>query len=322
MSIAKRLVGLLIAAAAAGAAWYYNQLDVREGIYTGYVEGEYILLAAPASGVLKSLDVQRGMRVVSGMRVFSLDTTAAEADLAQAQASHAKAVAELADMEKGARAEELSVRSAEIQEAEAALKNAELELTRQQQLEGSTAAVEARLDAARAARDQAKARVAALRSAFEVANLPARADRLDAARAALGEAQANVVKAERRLKEMAPEAPASAMVQDTYYQPGAWVPANKAVVSLLPDDRRKLRFFVPQADVTKLSVGTKVAFSCDGCTQGLTASVSFIAPEAEYTPPVIYSVESREKLVFLIEAVPNGDTLLPVGLPIEVERPE
>ncbi|WP_417461382.1 HlyD family secretion protein [Kordiimonas sp.] len=322
MSIAKRLVGLLIAAAAAGAAWYYNQLETDNSIYTGYVEGEYILLAAPISGELKSLDVRRGTRVSKGAQVFSLDKTLVEAEVAQAQAALAKVRAELADMEKGARAEELSVRSAEIDEAEAALKNAELELLRQQALEGSTAAVEARLDDARAARDQAKARVAALKSAFDVANLPARADRLDAARAALVEAQASVEKADRRLVEIAPAAPIEAMVQDTYYQPGAWVPANRAVASLLPDDKRKLRFFVPQADVMKLSVGTKVAFSCDGCGAGLTASISFIAPEAEYTPPVIYSADSREKLVFLIEAMPDGEVLLPVGLPIEVERPQ
>ena len=322
MKFVRLLVVLGLAAAVASAAWYMNRLKTDDTIYPGYVEGEYIDFAVPVSGTLETLSVTRGERVAEGAPLFALNTTAAEADVAQAEAGVERAEAELADLRKGARAEELEVRLAEIEEAEAALVNAEQEFKRQQDLEGSTAFVQARLDNARAARDQARARLTARKQAFEVANLPARQDRLKAAEQAVKEAQATLAKAKRQLEELAPVAPVEAVVEDTHFLPGAWVPAGRPVLSLLPDDKRKLRFFVPEADVARMKVGRVMGFRCDGCDGKLSARVTYIAPKAEYTPPVIYSAASREKLVFLIEALPEGGTVLPVGLPVEVERGE
>ncbi|WP_417451348.1 HlyD family secretion protein [Kordiimonas sp.] len=320
MRVVRFLIVLFIASSVAAAAWYMKRLETDGAIYPGYVEGEYIELSAPVSGALASLNVARGQRVEAGANVFSLDRTTALADIAQAEASAERARAELADRRKGARTEELEVRLAEIREAEAAFLNAGQDLKRQQELTGSAAFVQAGFDDAQAAYDQASARLAALRQSFEVANLPARQDQLNAAQQAVKEAEAIVAKANRRLLELSPVAPVQALVLDTYFLPGAWVPANKSVVTLLPDDKRKLRFFVPEADISKISIGQSMAFICDGCEAGLRASVSYIAPEAEYTPPVIYSADSREKLVFLIEAQPESGVILPVGIPIEVER--
>jgi len=322
MKIVRFIIVLFVAGGVAAAAWYMNRLKADEAIYPGYVEGEYIDFSVPAAGTLEALHVTRGDRVAAGVPLFALNTITAEADVAQAEAGVERAVAELADLAKGARVEELEVRLAEIREAEAALVNAGQELKRQQELVGSTAFVQAKLDSAQAVHDQASARLAALRQAFEVANLPARRDRLDAATQAVREAEATLAKAKRRLAELAPVAPVSAVVEDTYFLPGAWVPVGRPVLSLLPDDKRKLRFFVPEADIARLKLGQAMAFRCDGCAEGRVARITYIAPKAEYTPPVIYSAASREKLVFLIEALPEGGTLLPVGLPVEVERGE
>ena len=320
MKIVQFLIVLVLAGGAAAGAWYLSQLTPRNDAYYGYVEGEYVHFAAPVSGNLQALAVRRGQRVEAGTALFAIDDTVAKADVAGVMAKLERARAELADLELGARPEELKVRTAEIAEAKAAFRIAELDLKRQQELRGSTAAVEARLDSARANRDEAEARVQALQSAYSVAKLPARINRVDAARQAVLEAEAALAASNHRLVELAPAAFAPAVVQDSYYLPGAWVPANMAVVSLLPDDKRKLRFYVPQSDIAKIAVGSAVNFSCDGCSEGLSATVSFIAPEAEYTPPVIYSAASREKLVFLVEATLTGAALLPVGLPVEVEK--
>ena len=322
MKFLRFLVVLVVAGVVGAAAWYMSQIKTNEAIYPGYVEGEYIDFSVPAAGTLETLDVSRGDRVVAGTQLFTLNTEAADADVAQAEANVRRAEAELADLRHGERAEELDVRLAEIREAEATLINAEQELKRQQELADSTAFVQAKLDSTRAMRDQAKARLQALKQAFEVANLPARQDRLDAADQAVKEAQATLAKASRRLTELKPTAPVEAVVEDTFFLPGAWVPAGRPVLSLLPDDKRKLRFFVPEADVATMQVGKSVRFMCDGCAENLSARVTYVAPKAEYTPPVIYSAASREKLVFMIEALPEDGTILPVGLPIEVERPE
>ncbi|MCJ9429425.1 HlyD family secretion protein [Kordiimonas marina] len=320
MKIVRVLIVLVLASCAIGGAWYLNRLGGDDAAYYGYVEGEYINLSAPASGVLDSLMVRRGTRVKAGAPLFTIDTTTASAERARAVAAKARAEANLADLTKGARPEEIRVQSEQLAEAAAALKNAEIELKRQESLKGTEVFIQAKYDTALAARDQAAARVKALSATIKVSHLPARDDRIDAASRAVAEADAAIKTADRRLAELQPAAPVDAMVQDTYYLPGAWVPGNMAVVTLLPDDKRKLRFFVPQSQIAKLQMGQEVSFSCDGCKAGLKATVSYIAPEAEYTPPVIYSAESREKLVFLVEAQINGGALLPVGLPIEIEK--
>jgi HlyD family secretion protein len=65
-------------------------------------------------------------------------------------------------------------------------------------------------------------------------------------------------------------------------------------------------------------MGQQIRVRCDGCAPNLTARISFVAPQAEYTPPVIYSNESRAKLVFRIEARPDGATPLHPGQPVDV----
>ncbi len=96
------------------------------------------------------------------------------------------------------------------------------------------------------------------------------------------------------------------------------MPAGRPVVALLPPGNIKVRFFVNEAVLPKLKLGDTVNVSCDGCDGGLTAKISFIARTSEFTPPVIYSLEERSKLVFLIEARPARPERLRVGQPVSV----
>jgi len=105
-------------------------------------------------------------------------------------------------------------------------------------------------------------------------------------------------------------------VEDVFYQKGEWVIANQPVMALLPDDRIKLRFFVPQRQIALYSPGRTVAFSCDSCAKGLTARINFVSPRPEFTPPVIYSRETRDRLVYLVEARPS--VRLNPGQPVEI----
>ena len=101
---------------------------------------------------------------------------------------------------------------------------------------------------------------------------------------------------------------------------GEWVNTNQPVVSLLPPQNIKARFFVPERELGALRLGQKLALSCDGCAAPIPAAVTFISPQAEYTPPVIYSQQERAKLVFLVEARPapeDAERLHP-GQPLEV----
>ena len=147
-------------------------------------------------------------------------------------------------------------------------------------------------------------------------------EKLDSARNAFEQARATLTRAERRLEEMAPKAPSDALVEDTMALPGDFVQAGTPVVSLLPPDKIKLRFFVPEAALASTRRGDVVSFRCDGCPAGLRARITYVSPRAEYTPPVIYSIGSRAKLVFMIEAQPIDPPIrLNPGQPVDVGKP-
>ena len=144
----------------------------------------------------------------------------------------------------------------------------------------------------------------------------------DDADAALRQAKANLEWSKTRLARRRGISPADGTIQEVYYRQGETVPPGRAVMALLPPGNLKLRFFAPETLLPEIKYGETVAVSCDGCENGLTAKVSFIAKSAEYTPPVIYSREERAKLVFLIEARPVHPEKFRVGQPITVTLPK
>ncbi|WP_448205759.1 HlyD family secretion protein [Azospirillum sp. sgz302134] len=287
----------------------------------GYAEGEYLRIAAPASGTLDTLAVTRGGRVAAGAPLFALDLTSARAERDRLAAALSQARAQLADLRKGKRPDELAVVAAQKAQAEAALRYSAIDLERQQTLVARKVSSDDRLDTARAAYDRDRARLAELNAQLAVSNLAARPDQLRAAEEAVAQAEAALAQAEKRLAELAPLAPADALVEDTLFNPGEWVPAGSPVVSLLPFGNGKLVVFVPEPLMNRVKPGDAVRVRCDGCPPGLTARVTYVSPRAEYTPPVIYSVGSREKLVFRMEAKPEGGAALNPGLPVDVELP-
>jgi len=139
----------------------------------------------------------------------------------------------------------------------------------------------------------------------------------DDAEAAVRTAQARLNSSQTRLARRKVFSPVTGTVQQVYFRPGEMAPAGRPVVALLPPANIKIRFFVPETVLAKVALGDSVQVSCDGCTSD-AARVSFIARSAEYTPPVIYSLEERSKLVFLIEARPAHPENFRVGQPVSV----
>jgi HlyD family secretion protein len=142
---------------------------------------------------------------------------------------------------------------------------------------------------------------------------------LDSAVSALRVAEARVNTSQTRLTRRQGFAPVAGSIQQIYFREGEMVPAQRPVLSIMPPGNMKIRFFVPEPDLPKLKIGQDVRVTCDNCADDLTAKIYFIATQAEYTPPVIYSLEERNKLVFLIQARPNKPDSLRVGQPITVQ---
>jgi HlyD family secretion protein len=290
-----------------------------EGRLLGYLEADTTLVAAPVAGRLARRDVARGTDVVKGAPLFALDTVEADAVIARLRAQRDAAAARLADASAGQRPEEKAVLSAQQDEARAALAFAEQDLARQRELQSRSVAAKATYDQAVSQVAQLQAKIAALAAQEHVGDLGGREAALAALAADRDAAAAALAEAEHRRVDMAPVAPAAGHVEDTYYNPGEWVPAGLPVVALIAEGGLKLRFFVPEAEVATVRPGSRVAFRCDSCPANQTAVVDRVASKPEYTPPVIYSTGARAKLVFLVEARPEaGAARLPPGLPVEV----
>lgn len=318
MKRAAILVVVVIAAALVGdLVWRAVSTDGPSTL-TGYIEGEALYFAAPSSGSLVRLDVDRGDRVEKGAPLFAVDPAALDAQRDQAEASLAEAEAKLADVRKGERPIELAVIEAQQANAQATLDQAKATLDRTKPLVERGVSPKSALDDAQAAYDAALARRHEVDKSLEAARQGARDDQIRAAEAEVRRARAALKEVEVRLAELAPTAPEAARVEDVFYRTGEWVAANQPVVSLLPDERVRLRFFVPEGAVATYEPGRTVRFSCDGCGAPMTATVDYVSPRAEYTPPVIYSRSSRDKLVFMVEARPEAPAGLLPGLPVDV----
>jgi HlyD family secretion protein len=272
----------------------------------GYVEGDYVYMALPEGGRLTEIAVKRGDHVVTDATLFALDDTATRARLAKAQADLAEAERTLADLRLGERPEELAIIEAQLESARASLMLSEPRVKRRRELVKSNIVGTEDLDAAEASILEDRGRIAEMTARLKAARLPERADRIAAQQAAVDAFRAAVVEAQWSLDERKAVAPADARVEDVYYRLGEEVAAEKPVLQLLPPANIKLRLYVPEVELGKYRVGQTLAVSCDGCPAGLSATIDFIAAEAEYTPPVIYSDTSRAKLVFLIEARPDA----------------
>jgi HlyD family secretion protein len=293
--------------------------ESRQGL-SGYAEAEYVRVAAPLAGSLLTLSVQRGEPVEAGAPLFVLEQDSERAARQEAQARLAAAEARLADLGKGKRQPELAAVQAQYAQARAAQALSTANLARQRQLVGRGFVSAATLDALQGAERADRARTAELAAQVAVAKLAARPDALDAAQQEVSAAREALAQVAWRVAQKSQMAPAAGLVQDTLYRPGEWVAAGAPVVSILPPQNIKLRFFVPESELGRIALGQRVTASCDGCAAPVPAKVSFIAAEAEYTPPVIYSRENRAKLVFMVEArpAPEDAARLHPGQPVEV----
>lgn len=293
--------------------------DTSGSVLHGYVDADYVLVGAEASGRLTALPVARGQTIDAGALLFTLDDRDQRAALDQARAALAEAKASLDDLRTGKRPEEIRVLDAQLADAEAALTVAQKSYDRNRDLLQRSVVSIAAIDQAKADLDSAAARVRVAQENRAVANLPARPDQIAAAEQKVAALAAAVTGAETDLARRVQNAVKAGRIEEVFYQPGELVPAGQSVVSLLPADARKILFFVPEPDRSSVHPGQRVAISCDGCADGLFATVASIATDAEYTPPVIYSKESRAKLVYRVEAKPEGAARqLDPGQPVDI----
>jgi HlyD family secretion protein len=248
--------------------------------WLGYAEGEDAFIAAPQAGWMAHVAVRRGDAVKLGDLLFTLDDNSQTAARDQATAAIAQAQGQLG-------------------QAEANLALTQKELVRQSGLLAASAGTKQAYDIAKANYDTAAAQVTQFN-------------------AQIAQARATLSNATYQLSERDVVSRTHGRVEDVYFRTGEYAPAMTPVVSILPPENVYVRFFVPESEFARLKLGQRVAITCDGCAANITASVTFIAQQEEFTPPVIFSIGSREKLVFKVEARAPGGLKLNPGQPVDV----
>lgn len=280
---------------------------------TGYVEGEYVLLAPVETGRIDRLLKKRGDRVSRDEILVRMESSDAEIALRQAEAALEQARAQFENLKLGKRPEEIAAIEATVQSAVAQAAEAKRVFERETQLAKRGINAKADLDQASTALQQAEAMVNQTRANLAVARLPARAKEIDAASAQVKQAQESLAVARWRLDQKDLTVPVSGVVEDVVRRQGEIAGPAQPVLSILPDGAVKVRLYVGESHISRLTLGTELGIRCDGCPQGLAATITYISSGPEFTPPVIYSLENRQKLVYLIEAKPDGgsDALKP-----------
>jgi HlyD family secretion protein len=307
----KAVVAVVVLAVAGALLWWvWRPHRDAEPVLSGYVEGDTLQLSAPVAGLVSQVSVAQGQRVAAGAPLFVMDARSVDAQQAEARAAVAQgqtqvdaAEAAVRQAEANARAQEaLAVNARTVAERYTRLRQADPGALAAQELDRAVAearAATAQAEAARRLAAAARAQVAAARAGVT--------------RAGAGLSELGV-----RADLLAARAPATGRIEEVYFQTGEWAGANQPVISLLPDARVKLRFYVPEAQVAAYRPGATVRFRCDGCGAERSATIIYVSPRSEFTPPVIYSRESRDRLVFLVEARPTDPATLTPGLPVDV----
>jgi HlyD family secretion protein len=289
--------------------------------FQGYAEGEFAMMAAPAAGTLAKLNVKRGDLVKTGTTLFSLEQSNEEAARREAVQRLRAAEEKLANLRSGRRLAEVEVTVAQAAQAAAARKLSAEQLRQQEKLHADGFISRAALDQAHANHERDIARLNESEAQGKLARQPLGRDaEIRAAAAEVEMARAVLAQGDWRLARRSVVAAGPALVQDTYFVEGEWVPAGRPVVSLLPTGNVKVRFFLPEQRLGGVQPGNPVSIACDGCGSPIAATVSYISKQAEYTPPVIYSKDSRAKLVFMLEARPSPQDAarLRPGQPVDV----
>jgi HlyD family secretion protein len=248
--------------------------------WLGYAEGDDVFVSAPQAGWVSRMTVNRGDWVERGRLLFTLDNTHETATRDQAMANIAQAQAAL------------------VQE-QANFDYTGRELARQAGLQRAHAGVPSTLDQVRASHEQSAARIAQLQGQIR-------------------QMRAQLTDASYQLSQRNVISLTHGRVQDVLFRTGEYAPAMTPIVSILPPENVFVRFFVPETEFAKVKLGQRVAIACDGCPKNLTATVSFIASQEEFTPPVIFSLDNRAKLVFKMEARASGGLRLNPGQPVDI----
>ena len=317
----RAFLAVLVLLAGAGALWRWYPRAADSDTWQGYADAEFVRIGPPLQGLLVKVPVKAGDIVKAGQLLFAQDDANDIASRDEILARSAETEARLANLQAPGRNEEITQAEAALADTKAALQRAATDLARADVLVKTQSISVQQNDRARADMLSAAAKMEAAEATLALKRSPiGRAQEIRAQTAVVAENKAQLAQATWRLAQRTMVAPVGGSISDVYARVGETPNAGVPVVSLLPPENMLIRFFLPETMLATIHPGVRLGIGCDSCKPDLTATVSFVSPRAEFTPPVIYSETTRGKLVYLVEARPNAPdtTTLKPGQPVTV----
>jgi len=300
------ILAAAVLAACACAGWFiWRPMAPRAVAWQGYAEADFVKVGPTQQGLVTAVLVGRGDRVVKNQPLFEQDNADDRSAVAQAEYLSQQARDQLENLRDPGKPTEIAQAEANLRDAQAARDKAASDLERNQSLVKSGAATAQLVDEEQDDLRSAVAKISAMRALVDQSRASlGRPGEIGAQDAVVQAASAALAQAKWRLEQRSVVAPADGIVADVLARSGETLAAGAPVVSLLPPENIFVRFFIPEPKLDSVHIGDVVTFSCEGCGSDMKGTVSFISPQAEYTPPFIYSESTRSKFVFLAQATP------------------
>lgn len=288
--------------------------------FSGYANGDFIYLSHNSTEKIDKILVRKGSHVKKGQALVMMENFSSANSLNISEKNYQAELALLRNMESGERPEELAIIRSRLEQAKSAASVAKIHMDRNRELYMSEVISKLDWDTIKADYAQKKAQVNELNNQLKARELPARKEQIQSQQLRVESARLQREKARWNSQQNTIIAPQDGVVFDIIYRAGERPLAGNPIISLLPPQNIKVRFFVPENQLGSVSLARKVNFFCDGCPTPLTGHINYISAQAEYSPPIIYSTARREKLLFMAEAVPDEKhaLALKLGQPVEV----
>lgn len=287
----------------------YGNVDIRE-----------VELAFRQPGRLASMAFDEGDAVTAGAVMAQLDATPYREKLAAAEAELQAAQAQLEKLQRGNRPQEIAQAREQVRQVQAAATEAERNFKRQDILLKSGASSQHSADAARAARDQSAANLAAANASLSLATAGFRSEDIAAGKARVAAATATLAQARTALADATLIAPSNGIVIARVREPGSMVASSTPVYSLSLRDPVYLRAYVGESDLGRIAPGTKVRVHTDSSDTIYHGQIGFISPRAEFTPKTVETTDLRTDLVYRLRVVvSDADEGLRQGMPVTID---
>ena len=286
-------------------------------VTSGHVEATDVRISTKVQGYLESFPLKEGSLVKTGQELARIDVVDTKLALDATRAQRDQADAELRLRLAGSRPEEIAEAEAHVTQAEAELRGAEQDLERMQGLLNEGSGTAKTRDDARTRRDVAQSALQAARERLRRLLAGSRREEIDVARARLAAANAAISQLEQQVKDSGITSPISGVITEKLVEQGELLSAGATLAVVTDLNDAWLTIYVAEPDLARIRLGQEAEVATDD-GQKRKGTVSFISPEAEFTPKNVQTRDEREKLVFRVKInLDNRDGLFKPGMPAE-----